>query len=362
MTVLLVIIILAFLIVIHELGHFIAAKIFGVKVEEFGVGYPPRAFLFGRIGGTEYTLNWIPFGGFVRLFGEEESTHNRGSFMDSPRWKQGVILVAGVCMNAIAAWGLFSAGLALGVPRIVDQAQPGQPAHLYVSDVIAGSPAEAAGIAAGDEILSVHDQKGMSPDSLTPDSMVAFVQARGGQPLSITLMHAGTTTSARVIPANAVVAQNAGKPALGVGLVLVAMQSLPPLEAIKEGLTVSTYNSFADVGAALWGILLSAVHGAPNLQGVVGPVGLVSAVADASRSGLGELFSLAGFISVNLVIVNLLPIPALDGGRLAVLIIESLTRRRAPKLAVQLVNTVGLALIILLMVTVTYHDVARLLA
>src|SRR3984957_20310006 len=125
MTILLVIIILVFLIIVHELGHFIAAKIFGVKVQEFGIGYPPRAFLFGTIGETEYTLNWIPFGGFVRLFGEQEDAqeHGRGSFVDAPRWKQAIILVAGVMMNAITAWALFSIALGIGVPQIVDQLQ-----------------------------------------------------------------------------------------------------------------------------------------------------------------------------------------------------------------------------------------------
>src|SRR3989344_6786088 len=116
LTVLLVIAILVLLIVAHELGHFIAAKVFGVRVEEFGVGYPPRAFTFGKIGDTEYTLNWIPFGGFVRLYGDEgEGQHGRGSLVDSPRWKQAVILVAGVAMNAIAAWALFAFAFHLGV-------------------------------------------------------------------------------------------------------------------------------------------------------------------------------------------------------------------------------------------------------
>src|ERR1700689_1005348 len=106
MTIFLLVVILVFLILIHEFGHFLAAKIFGVRVDEFGVGFPPRALLFGKLGDTEYTLNWIPFGGFVRLYGEQEDSNQRGrgSFMDSPRWKQAIILVAGVAMNAIAAY------------------------------------------------------------------------------------------------------------------------------------------------------------------------------------------------------------------------------------------------------------------
>src|SRR3989338_5205659 len=105
MTVFIVIAILVLLIVVHEFGHFLAAKISRVRVEEFGVGYPPRAFTLGRIGETEYTLNWIPFGGFVRLYGDEgEGQHGRGSLVDSPRWKQAVILVAGGAKIGRAAW------------------------------------------------------------------------------------------------------------------------------------------------------------------------------------------------------------------------------------------------------------------
>src|SRR3990167_4784489 len=120
LTALLVIGILVFLIIVHELGHFIVAKICRVRVDEFGVGYPPRAFTLGKIAETEYTLNWIPFGGFVRLFGDEgENQHGRGSLMDSPRWKQAIILIAGVAMNAVAAWALFTVAFHTGVPRAV---------------------------------------------------------------------------------------------------------------------------------------------------------------------------------------------------------------------------------------------------
>src|SRR3989344_2848716 len=122
LTAVLVIAILVFLIVVHELGHFIAAKIFGVRVDEFGIGYPPRAYRIGRWGGTEYTLNWIPFGGFVRLFGEDENNaHGRGSLVDSARWKQALILIAGVFMNAVAAWGLFSGAYMAGIMHPVTE-------------------------------------------------------------------------------------------------------------------------------------------------------------------------------------------------------------------------------------------------
>ena len=153
-TVLLVIGILVLLIVGHELGHFIAAKIFKVRVEEFGVGYPPRAFIFGKFGGTEYTLNWLPFGGFVRLFGDDgDVRHGPGGFTDARRSVQAVILVAGVFANAVLAWGLFAGALAIGVPRVVDSTQEGEKAQLIVADVVPGSPADAAGMIVRAEIF-----------------------------------------------------------------------------------------------------------------------------------------------------------------------------------------------------------------
>jgi regulator of sigma E protease len=363
MTILLVIVILVFLILAHEFGHFIAAKLFGVRVDEFGVGFPPRALLFGKVGDTQYTLNWIPFGGFVRLYDEQEDTneHGSGSFMDSPRWKQAIILVAGVAMNAIVAYGLFAFALGTGVPAIVDQLQPNENAQLLVSDVLPGSPANAAGIAAGDQILSIQDAQGDEPAALTPNAMVAFVSDHGGQTLEITFLHNNATTTSSVIPANGVNTQDAAQPAIGVGLVLVQNVALPPLAAMHQAL-YTTRSAFVIVAQSLWEIIRTAAHGTPDLSQVVGPVGLVSQVGQASQNGWGEVLELAAFVSVNLTIVNLIPIPALDGGRLLVLLVEAVMRKRAPKIAVQLLNTVGVALIILLMVTVTYNDIARLLA
>src|SRR3989344_465156 len=192
LTALLVVAILVFLIVVHELGHFVAAKLFKVRVEEFGIGYPPRAFTFGNIGGTEYTFNWIPFGGFVRLFGDVgEGQHGGGSLVDAPRWKQALVLVAGVTANAVVAWMLFAVALHLGVPKPVDTALPGQHVQLIISDVVAGSPASAAGIKPGDEITGVCDAAGATVEVLTSQNVVDFVRERGGKPVDISYIHAG---------------------------------------------------------------------------------------------------------------------------------------------------------------------------
>lgn len=357
LTALLVIGILVFLILVHELGHFLAAKLFRVRVDEFGFGFPPRAYLLGKIGTTEYTVNWIPFGGFVRLFGEDDADHGSGSFGDAARWKQAIILIAGVTMNLIAAWLLFTGAYMTGILHPVNE--PTDDARLIVSEVVYGSPASAAGFIRGDEITGVRDAEGGSAP-LTPEGVTVFVSARAGEELSMEYARAGATSSVTLIPAHAVIADEAGRPAIGLGLVLVTSESLPFTEALGEAY-YQTKGTFVLVLGGLGTILGDAIHGEPNLRDVVGPVGLVGAVEEASDNGWGYVLSLAAFISVNLVIVNLIPIPALDGGRLVIVGIESLIRRPAPKLAVKLFNTVGVALIILLMLTVTYQDIVRLI-
>ena len=361
-TALLVVLILIFLIVVHELGHFIAAKVFGIRVEEFGVGSPPRAFTIGRLGGTDYTLNWIPFGGFVRLFGDEgETEHGRGSYVDAPRWKQASVLIAGVIMNACAAYFLFVFALNIGIPRVVDEVQPGVEARLLVAQVVQGSPADAAGIRGGDEILGLEDEHGMTLRELTPEAIAEFIRTRGGKPISVTYLHEKATTSAEVIPAHAVIPDSAGRPAMGFALVMVSSQSLPLVDAAIEAIPV-TKNAFISVGGGLVDLFQRALRGEPSISQVIGPVGLVQVVGDAAQSGIGNVLALAAFISVNLAIINLLPIPALDGGRLLLLGIEAASRRPAPRIVVRLLNAIGVALVVLIMITVTYNDIGRLLA
>lgn len=359
MTALLVIAILVTLIVVHEFGHFIAAKIFRVRVLEFGIGFPPRAYLLRKWGDTEYTLNWLPFGGFVKLFGEEEGTeHGRGSFIDSPRWKQAIILVAGVTANLVIAWLLFIAAYSVGILHQADTQVAGT-GTLIVTHVVPASPADAAGIRQSDEIIGVTDAQGEVP-ALDPASITAFVTERGGEDVIIEYAREGATSSAVVRPAHAVIADEAGRPAIGLGMSIVTRESMPLPEAITAA-THATYNTLAISLSGLWDIVKSALRGSPDLANVSGPVGIVSAVGDAAGSGWGYVLALAAFISVNLAIINLIPIPALDGGRLVIVGIEALMRREAPKLAMQILNALGIALIIMLMITVTYQDITRLL-
>ena len=359
LTAFLVIAILVLLIVAHELDIF-CSKDLSRSCEEFGVGYPPRAITFGKIGETEYTLNWIPFGGFVRLFGDiGEEQHGRGSFVDAHRGVQAAILFAGVAANVIAAWVLFAVALHIGVPQIVDAPLLNQPARLIVVNIIPASPADAAGIQPGDEIIDITAHTGEKLKTLLPSTVVDFVKIRGGKSISVSYIHAGVTQSASIIPANAVLPNAGGQPALGIALALVANKSLPWNEAVVAAFR-ETQSAFKTVAAGLWGLVQSASRGALDISQIVGPVGIVSYVGQASQNGFGTVLILAAMISVNLAIINLIPIPALDGGRLAILIVEGILRRNASRLALQILNALGIALVITLMFVVTYNDIVRL--
>jgi regulator of sigma E protease len=362
MTVLLVAAILVLLIVVHELGHFLVAKLTKVRVEEFGIGYPPRAFIFGRWGRTEYTLNWLPFGGFVRLYGDDGNfDRGHGSILDAPKYVQALILIAGVAANALLAWFLFASAFVIGVPTLVHDPIPGETTQLYVSDTVPGSPIAGSGIVRGDEILMVVDEKGQKVAPLTPQAMLDYIKERGGKKITITYQHGDAIRTATVQPANAVVPGAEGRPALGVGLALVANRTLSWPQAFYQAF-FTTGEAFVSTSQSLWGILKGALTGTADISQIVGPVGLVSVVHLASENGFGNVIKLAAFISINLVIINLIPIPALDGGRLVILGIEAIRGRRTSKLAIQLMNGLSIVLVVILMVVVTYNDVGRLIS
>lgn len=261
-------------------------------------------------------------------------------------------------MNALAAWALFTGAYMVGVLHPVDVR--GENTQLIVSHVVPASPADASGIKVGDEITEVREGETVLSE-LTPQSVSEFVSERAGKEIEVGYMHMEQAQTGVMRPAHAVIPGSEGRPAVGMGLLLAETESLGFTESIIAGLD-RTGGTFVVVWQGLSHIVMDAVRGDPDLSDVVGPVGLVSAVGEASSNGWGYVLSLAAFISVNLTIINLIPVPALDGGRLLIVGIESIIRSRAPKIAVQLTNALGLALVIMLMVTVTYNDIARLFA
>ncbi|MDB5194162.1 MAG: hypothetical protein JWN50_176 [Parcubacteria group bacterium] len=356
MNIIIFVIILSVLVFVHEAGHFIAAKTFGIRVDEFGLGYPPRAKKLFKWKGTDFTLNWLPFGGFVKIFGEdpsEEAKHSKDSFIAKRRDKQAVVLVSGVVGNFLLAWVFISFGFMMGMSSPVDLGLPTMDAHTTITQILPGSPASAAGLKAGDEVFLI--TRGEQSAGKTPEEISNFISS-GSDPINVTVKRGGEIFTKSVTPASGIVP---GKPAIGFGLAEVSIVKLNPVKAVYEGFRAAVLLT-RDTAETLWSFIAKAVTGHADFSQVTGPVGLVAVTGQVAGLGFAYLLSFAALISINLSIVNLLPFPALDGGRLLFVIIEAVTRRPIPPRVANTVNAVGFSLLILLMILVTIRDVRNI--
>ena len=383
---LLIVPVLAFLVFVHELGHFVTAKRFGITVTEFGFGFPPR--IFGvRYRGTLYSINWIPLGGFVRLVGEEDPTEP-GSFARQPAWKRAVVLVAGSFMNLLLPVFIFSTILMLPHDAFVGT--------VVIAYVTPNSPAERAGLRSGDAILAVD---GHHVDNHA--DLLQKILARLGKSTELTVRRASIITGMSVSPEF-----------VSVGTVTVVPRLNPPIHEVVEevidpeneisltdarrlnrdtklgdkfaqgyiGIGIGTANvkivkrtfpiweavpmSFGRIrdvivisknGLARW------IVGGPD-PGLVGPIGIAQVTGEVAKAGVAPVFELIALISISLGVVNLLPIPALDGGKLLFVGVE--LARRGKRISPEregLVHLVGFAVLIVLILFIGYFDITRLL-
>lgn len=367
MNILLFLAVLVVLIVVHELGHFLVAKFFKVRVDEFGIGYPPRAFTLGKIGETEYTLNWLPFGGFVRIFGESQDSkikeeEKKRALTHRNALVQSAVLLGGVVFNALFAWVLFTGTFMMGAPAPVAESDANKyETRLIIGSVIPSTPAEKIDLKAGDQILQVTSEEEKQP-TLTPSGVARFIQERGGKTIEFKYIRLGESEirTATVTPAHGVLKDTPSTPAIGIAMNLVSDESMTLGRAMWHGAD-ATLGSLILVANGLWEITKSAFTGGINWGQVAGPVGIVSIVGDASAIGLIYLLNIVAFISINLAVINLIPLPALDGGRLLFVIIEAITRRKIPNIFATGLNIVGFGLLIVFMLAVTYHDILRLI-
>ncbi len=367
MSILLFILVLFILVLVHELGHFAVAKWFGIKVEEFGIGFPPK--LFGkRYGETEYTLNALPIGGFVKIYGEDptqehiDGPDSARSFVHKPKLVQAAVLVAGVFMNVVLAWLLFTGGFLLGMPTAVDESERSKVENprVLITGVLPGSPADGV-LKASDEIRVVSNgEKVLEGESLTPSAVVALVGESRDQELTFTVVRRDEVVDVTVRPERGTIPDEPEKVAAGFVLSLAGTLRLPFMEAVEQG-TRQTFGMLRDVAIGLGTFLAQAVTGRAELSQVSGPVGIAGLVGDAASLGFAWLVTFTAFISLNLAVLNLLPFPALDGGRLLFVIIESVTRRPIPPRIANRLNQIGFLLLLLLMLVVTAHDVVKLL-
>jgi regulator of sigma E protease len=364
MSLIIFILLLALLILVHELGHFSVAKFFKIKVEEFGIGFPPRLLSIKR-GETVYSLNLLFFGGFVKIFGENgnEAESNPRSFAHKSRWAQAAVTVAGIAMNLLFAWLALSVGYMVGVPTAVDHDGFGTVtnAHVLVVGLVPNSPAEKAGLLAGDTIEVVEtataklDTRPLNTDQVA-GTVRNFIAQHGEESIVMTVLREGTEKTFLAKPAEGLIE---GRKAIGVELDDVGVLKLPPHLALVEGATLA-YDMTISTAKGLGLFFYQIVRGVADFGSVAGPIGIAGIGANAVSHGFPSAISILALISVNLAIINLLPIPGLDGGRLLIIAIEGITRRRVPQKVSFAITILGFGFLVILMLLVSFHDIARL--
>jgi len=341
MIIFLVILFLILLILVHELGHFLAAKFFKIKVEEFGIGFPPR--IWGKkIGETLYSLNALPLGGFVKLFEENTGNDQRG-FRGQPAGKRAAILLAGIIMNFLAGWLLISIVFSIGIP-------PG----IAVTQVLDGSPAANAGFELNDFILKAASA-GVAIEPKSPEEFVNFIKNSVGEKISFRIMRSGETITLEAETKN-VFDENEG--ALGIAVTQKGIEKMSPPAALYDGLKTSASISYLII-AAIGNMLHDAISGQPVLENIVGPVGIFDLAIGAGHTGIIYLIQLIALISLNLAIINLIPLVPFDGGKLFLVLIEKIKGSALTFKTEQIAAVLGIAIILPLILLVIVRDIIR---
>lgn len=365
-TILAFIIIFSILVLIHEWGHFYFARRAGIKVNEFGIGLPPRAKkLYKDKKGTIYSLNWIPFGGYVRLYGEDSSDpkvlKSKKSFASKSIAKRSMVIVAGVFMNFVLAWVLLSVALTVGMKPILVTESDLQNASasglievqevLYVNEIVPDSPLAKSDMLAGDIIVQINGQ-GVPIATDLPGML------RPGQPVVLTILRGEREGVLTVIP------DEEGKLGFSVSNMpyIVFLKDLQypfykaPFEAVREvgRLSYLTLNMLGDV-------LVSLFQKLAVPEGVAGPVGIAKLTHQFMQAGIIALMQFVALLSISLGVINIMPFPALDGGRFLFIIFEAVLRRRPSPKWESTIHGVGFLLLILLIFVITWNDIMNML-
>ena len=356
------IVVLVVLILVHEWGHFIAAKKTGMRVDEFGIGFPPK--LFGiKKGETEYSINALPIGGFVRIYGEnldasEEDKDQPRSFAARPKWAQAIVLVAGVAMNIVLAWAIYVGIFMTGMPTQVDEAAASEQAQLLLSSVLPTSPLAGA-VKPGAEVLALSGA-GRTLESITPSAFRDFIAASAGEELTLTYRFAGVEESVTFTPEAGLIAAEPERVAAGVALALVEEKNFGFFTAMWEAAEF-TWHGLKMITIGLTTYIADAVRGQADLSQIAGPVGIYGMVSDAAATGIVPLLMFTAIISLHLAVLNMLPFPALDGGRLVMVAIETVTRRPINPVWAMRINAAGMIMLLILIALVTWNDIMRLI-
>jgi regulator of sigma E protease len=371
--ILLFLVILSILVFVHELGHFIAARRAGMRVEEFGFGFPPRAIGISRdpetkkwrlvnkatdsLPDTIYSINWIPLGGFVRIKGENgDGKDDRESFASKSALSRIVVLSAGVAMNFVFAWLVFSAVFMIGAPQAVDSDENvSGDTFVQVGRVVEDSPAEEMGIRIGDTILGLHVEENKWLETKSITDVQEYIGSRKGEEVRLLIERGDEQIALMGTPR---VEHPEDQGSLGVELVRTSIVSYPWYQALWKGLETTGMLTVA-ILAALGGLIKSLFSSGSVSADIAGPVGIAFYTKQVADLGLVYVLQFAAILSVNLGIINILPIPALDGGRIVFVLIEMIKRSPVSQKFEQMTHTVGFALLLLLMVVVTLYDFVR---
>lgn len=374
LSLLIFILLLVALIWVHELGHFSAAKLFGVRVDEFAIGFPPR-LLRVRWGETDYTFNLLLLGGFVRIYGEDpgegggdpsrqgEAEVDPRSLGAKNRGIQALIIAAGIIMNLFFGWLTLSAGYAAGMPAARGEGHFGTVTNSRptIVGVLPGSPAQKAGLLSGDVVEVVQTQTDrLDVRTLNTDQqaqlVTSFIVAHQDDSIVLTVLREG---SEQTFLAKGVEGLIEGRKAIGIQLGDIGILRLPPHLALLEGAAAAKDMTTA-TAQGLGSFFYTLARGTADWSQVSGPVGIAGAGSHAVASGFASAATVVALISINLALINVLPIPGLDGGRLFIILIEAVIRRPLPARFVTWATLAGFALIVALMLAVTYHDIAKL--
>jgi len=346
------------LVVFHELGHFLAARRNGVDVEEFGIGFPPRAWKRDTKKGFVFSLNWLPIGGFVKLKGENDAATEKGSFGAAPFSTKAKIMLAGVGMNLLAAFVIFTALAWVGMPQLIDNQYAVQSdtktvqRQVLVGYVENGSPAQKAGLQTRDQLVSIGESKVESAAKLP-----TLTKKYAGKQVEISYIRGGTTHTHSVHLRTVAEAKNKG--VLGVApaeFTLTRATWSAPVQAIGV-MAQFTEATFKGLGTALSALFQGDTKTAS--EQVSGPVGIIVVLRDGSLLGYQFVLLIIGIISLSLAIMNILPIPALDGGRFYVLLLSRLFKRKLSQEMEERIVGTSFVFLLLLIALITVVDVKR---
>ncbi|MBU1130572.1 M50 family metallopeptidase [Patescibacteria group bacterium] len=354
-TILTFIIVLGILILAHEFGHFITAKKSGVKVEEFGIGFPPR--LWGRKGkdGVFYSINWIPFGGFVKLKGEGgEHQEDQDSFANRPARTRALILSAGVLMNVVLAFVLFSVGFMLGLPATIGEEQINDPAvknvKVQIASVVMDSPAYASGLIVGDQLLAIDNQ-----EMRLVSQFQSYISEHQDSQLTLQIARSKENQEIKVVPQ--IIEGFAEEKVMGVTLIQTGIVRHNFFASWYYGLK-TTVSILAMIVLAFYNLLKNLVLGLGVSIDLRGPVGVAIMTGQVVSLGWIYVLQFTAILSLNLAVINFFPFPALDGGRFLFLIIEKIRRRPNNQKVENLIHNIGFTILIILVLVVTYRDIA----